>query len=166
MQKLANLAWIVRRPRPRSRFPTTAILSSNRSSQPISPMPLIRRTKSSKLEISTICASKAYGSCRPRPKAHGRLLILFPRKFTHIPPSSPVYNVTYVTQTTTSTGETEASSTAGYLGMFIIGMAVGATVCYGSGYYYPPYYYSNAYSSMGQFGCDEGRQVGAERTLH
>jgi hypothetical protein len=50
--------------------------------------------------------------------------------------------------------------------MFIIGMAVGATVCYGSGYYYPPYYYSNAYSSMGQFGCDEGRQVGADRTLH
>jgi hypothetical protein len=62
-----------------------------------------------------------------------------------IPPSSPVYNVTYVTQTTTSTGETEASSTAGYLGIFIIGVAVGSTVCYGSGYYYPPYYYYGPY---------------------
>jgi hypothetical protein len=68
-----------------------------------------------------------------------------PKEIYTIPPSSPVYNVTYVTQTTTSTGETEASSTAGYLGMFIIGMAVGATVCYGSGYYYPPYYYYGPY---------------------
>jgi hypothetical protein len=68
-----------------------------------------------------------------------------PKEIYTIPPSSPVYSVTYVTQTTTSTGETEASSTAGYLGMFIIGMAVGATVCYGSGYYYPPYYYYGPY---------------------
>jgi hypothetical protein len=62
-----------------------------------------------------------------------------------IPPSSPVYNVTYVTQTTTSSGEIEASSTAGYLGMFIVGVAVGATVSYGTGYYYPPYFYYGPY---------------------
>jgi hypothetical protein len=68
-----------------------------------------------------------------------------PKEIYTIPPSSPVYNVTYVTQTTTSSGETEASSTAGYLGMFIIGVAVGSTVCYGSGYYYPPYYYYGPY---------------------
>jgi hypothetical protein len=68
-----------------------------------------------------------------------------PKEIYTIPPSSPVYNVTYVTQTTTSTGETEASSTAGYLGIFIIGVAVGSTVCYGSGYYYPPYYYFGPY---------------------
>ena len=64
-----------------------------------------------------------------------------PQEIYTIPSSSPVYNVTYVTQTTTPTGETEASSTAGYLGMFIIGAAVGATLAYGSGYYYPPYFY-------------------------
>lgn len=64
-----------------------------------------------------------------------------PKEIYTIPPSSPVYNVTYVTQTTTPTGETEASSTAGYLGMFVIGAAVGLTIAYGSGYYYPPYYY-------------------------
>ena len=50
-----------------------------------------------------------------------------PQEIYTIPSSSPVYNVTYVTQTTTPSGETEASSTAGYLGMFIIGAAVGAT---------------------------------------
>jgi hypothetical protein len=64
-----------------------------------------------------------------------------PKEIYTIPTSSPVYNVTYVTQTTTPSGETESSSTAGYLGMFIIGAAVGATLAYGSGYYYPPYFY-------------------------
>ncbi len=68
-----------------------------------------------------------------------------PKEIYTIPSSSPVYNVTYVTQTTTTTGETEASSTAGYLGIFIIGAAVGATIAYGSGYYYPPYYYYGPY---------------------
>lgn len=68
-----------------------------------------------------------------------------PKEIYTIPTSSPVYNVTYVTQTTTSSGETEASSTAGYLGMFIIGAAVGATIAYGSGYYYPPYFYYGPY---------------------
>jgi hypothetical protein len=68
-----------------------------------------------------------------------------PKEIYTIPPSSPVHNVTYVTQTTTASGETESSSTAGYLGMFIIGAAVGATVAYGSGYYYPPYYYYGPY---------------------
>jgi hypothetical protein len=68
-----------------------------------------------------------------------------PKEIYTIPTSSPVYNVTYVTQTTTPSGETEASSTAGYLGMFIIGAAVGATLAYGSGYYYPPYYYYGPY---------------------
>jgi hypothetical protein len=68
-----------------------------------------------------------------------------PKEIYTIPSSSPVYNVTYVTQTTTPSGETEASSTAGYLGMFIIGAAVGVTIAYGSGYYYPPYYYYGPY---------------------
>jgi hypothetical protein len=68
-----------------------------------------------------------------------------PQEIYTIPASSPVYNITYVTQTTSPSGETEASSTAGYLGMFIIGAAIGATVAYGSGYYYPPYYYYGRY---------------------
>jgi len=56
-----------------------------------------------------------------------------------IPPSSPVYNVTYVTQTTLPTGNVQASYTAGYLGAFVTGAAVGAIVASGTGYYTPPY---------------------------
>jgi uncharacterized ParB-like nuclease family protein len=56
-----------------------------------------------------------------------------------IPPASPVYNVTYVTQQVTPTGYVQASYTAGYLGIFIAGAAIGAIVANGNGYYYPPY---------------------------
>jgi hypothetical protein len=62
-----------------------------------------------------------------------------------IPPSSPVYNVTYVTQTTTSSGTVECSHTAGYLGAFVIGLTVGAVIANGTGYYYPPYMYRPPY---------------------
>ena len=63
-----------------------------------------------------------------------------PSSIYTIPPSSPVYNVTYVTQTTTDDGSIEASYTAGYLGSFIVGAAVGAVIACGTGYYYPPYF--------------------------
>lgn len=62
-----------------------------------------------------------------------------PQVIYTIPPSSPVYNVTYVTQTTTSSGTVSSSYTAGYLGVFVMGAAVGAVIANGSGYYYPPY---------------------------
>jgi hypothetical protein len=62
-----------------------------------------------------------------------------PQVIYTIPPSSPVYNVTYVTQVTTSSGYVQSSYTAGYLGAFVMGAAVGAIVASGSGYYYPPY---------------------------
>jgi len=62
-----------------------------------------------------------------------------PQTIYTIPPSSPVYNVTYVTQTTTSDGNIQSSYTAGYLGAFVMGAAVGAIVADGTGYYYPPY---------------------------
>lgn len=63
-----------------------------------------------------------------------------PKEIYNIPASSPVYNVTYVTQTTTPT-TVESSSTAGYMGMFMAGTAIGLTIAFGTGYYYPPYYY-------------------------
>jgi hypothetical protein len=62
-----------------------------------------------------------------------------PQVIYTIPPSSPVYNVTYVTQVTTANGYVQSSYTAGYLGAFVIGAAVGAIVTSGTGYYYPPY---------------------------
>ncbi len=62
-----------------------------------------------------------------------------PQVIYSIPPSSPVYNVTYVTQVTTTDGYIQSSYTAGYLGAFVMGAAVGAIVASGTGYYYPPY---------------------------
>lgn len=56
-----------------------------------------------------------------------------------IPPTSPVYNVTYVTQAPTSNGDIQASYTAGYMGVFIAGATIGAICAEGTGYYYPPY---------------------------
>jgi hypothetical protein len=64
-----------------------------------------------------------------------------PKEIYTIPPTSPVYNVTYVTQVQTSPTTVESDHTAGYLGMFFLGAAVGLTIAYGTGYYYPPYYY-------------------------
>jgi hypothetical protein len=68
-----------------------------------------------------------------------------PQVIYTIPPSSPVYNVTYVTQATTPSGDVQASYTAGYMGAFITGAAVGAIVASGTGYYYPPYVYGGYY---------------------
>jgi len=68
-----------------------------------------------------------------------------PQVIYTIPPSSPVYNVTYVTQVYTSDGNVQASYTAGYMGAFVTGAAVGAIVACGTGYYYPPYVYHGYY---------------------
>lgn len=68
-----------------------------------------------------------------------------PKAIYTIPPSSPVYNITYVTQTTTPTGNVMASYTAGYMGAFIVGVRVGAIIITGTGYYYPPYIYRPLY---------------------
>ncbi|MBV9401298.1 MAG: hypothetical protein JO062_25200, partial [Bryobacterales bacterium] len=61
-----------------------------------------------------------------------------PQVIYTIPPSSPVYNVTYVKQTVVN-GSVQSSYTAGYLGAFVMGAAVGAVIAGGTGYYYPPY---------------------------
>ncbi len=68
-----------------------------------------------------------------------------PQVIYTIPPSSPVYNVTYVTQVPASDGYVTSSYTAGYMGAFIMGATVGAIVCSGTGYYYPPYVYGGYY---------------------
>jgi len=62
-----------------------------------------------------------------------------PKEIYTIPPGSPVYNVTYVTQTNPTPTTVESNYTSGYLGMFIIGMTVGACIAFGTGWYYPPY---------------------------
>ncbi|HEV3224035.1 MAG TPA: hypothetical protein VGZ90_14195 [Puia sp.] len=64
-----------------------------------------------------------------------------PQVIYTIPSSSPVYNVTYVTQTVNTNGTVEASYTAGYMGAFVVGVGVGVIIASGTGYYYPPYMY-------------------------
>src|SRR5438093_10944102 len=68
-----------------------------------------------------------------------------PQEIYTIPPSSPVYNVTYVTQTANPDGTVQSSYTAGYLGAFVLGAANGAIVANGSGYWWPPYGYGAYY---------------------
>jgi hypothetical protein len=62
-----------------------------------------------------------------------------PNEIYTIPSSSPVYNVTYVTQTANPDGTVTSNYTAGYLGTFILGAATGAILADGSGYWWPPY---------------------------
>src|SRR5436190_3666547 len=68
-----------------------------------------------------------------------------PQEIYTIPPSSPVYNVTYVTQTANPDDTVTASYTAGYLGTFILGAATGAILADGSGYWGQPYCYGGYY---------------------
>jgi hypothetical protein len=75
-----------------------------------------------------------------------------PQVIYTIPPSSPVYNVTYVTQVVAPGGTVQASYTAGYMGAFVVGVAVGAVVAGGTGYYYPPYVYHPAYGYPSYYG--------------
>src|SRR5438552_13123304 len=68
-----------------------------------------------------------------------------PQEIYTIPPSSPVYNVTYVTQAANPDGTVQSSYTAGYLGAFGLGAATGAIIASGSGYWWPPYAYGGYY---------------------
>ena len=52
-----------------------------------------------------------------------------------IPPSSPVYNVTYVQVYST----TPAAVTYGYTAGYMMGFVTAGVLIYGTGYYYPPY---------------------------
>jgi hypothetical protein len=81
----------------------------------------------------------------PKPLGPWKTADSVPKEIYSIPSSSPVYNVTYVTQTNPTETTVESSTTAGYYGMFVVGMTVGVCVAYGTGYYYPPYMY---YGSM------------------
>lgn len=80
------------------------------------------------------------------PKGPWKTADSVPKEIYSIPPSSPVYNVTYVTQGNATEDTVESSSAAGYFGMFVIGMTAGLCIGYGTGYYYPPYvWYGGGY---------------------
>jgi hypothetical protein len=95
------------------------------------------------------------------PKGPWRVTESVPKEIYEIPPSAPVYNVTYVTQTTTSSGSVESSYTAGYMGMYVTGMAVGSCIYWGTGWYYPPYmYYGYGYPIYYGYPYTYGAAVG------
>jgi hypothetical protein len=79
-----------------------------------------------------------------------------PQEIYTIPPSSPVYNVTYVTQTSNPDGTVSSSYTAGYLGAYVLGAATGAIIASGTGYWAAPYCsasytYKNVYNYPGYY---------------
>src|SRR5436853_4444059 len=87
----------------------------------------------------------------PNPQGPWTTATSVPQEIYTIPPSSAVYNVTYVTQTANPDGTIQARYTAGYLGAFVLGAATGAIIANGSGYYYPPYVYHPPYGYAGYY---------------
>ena len=75
------------------------------------------------------------------PRVPGRLPESVPEVIYTIPPSSPVYHVTYVTQVTNPDGTVQSSYTSGYTGAYVMSSLVGRRCPYGTGYYYPSYVY-------------------------
>ena len=75
------------------------------------------------------------------PKGPWETAASVPSAIYQIPSSSPVYNVTYVKVYESTPTTVTCGYTAGYTGTFILGMAVGAAIAYGTGYRYPPYVY-------------------------
>jgi hypothetical protein len=64
---------------------------------------------------------------------------VIPQEIYSIPPQSPKYNTTYVYVTNSDPATVTVAQTAGYTGMVVSsGISV---VVWGTGYYYPPYYY-------------------------
>jgi hypothetical protein len=102
----------------------------------------------SNTESKVILAEKKYYLCdrgvwfvSASPNGPWKTADMIPASIYTIPPSSPVYNVTYVTVSNPTPTTVTVSYTSGYSGVFLIGVGVGMVVAYGSGYYYPPYLY-------------------------
>ena len=139
-----------------AQIPTTAVVDPKAAEQAkvtYSGNPEFKPIEGTSLQYATNTADKVmkvgdvYYLCMqgvwfmsPNPTGPWATANSVPKEIYAIPPSSPVYNVTYVTQSTTSEGTVQSSYTAGYLGTFIAGAAVGAILASGTGYYYPPYY--------------------------
>src|SRR5213082_84048 len=139
-----------------AQVPTTAVVDPKAAEQAkvsYSGDPEFKSIEGTSLQYATNTADKVikvgdvYYLClqgvwfmSPNPSGPWTTATSVPKEIYTIPPSSPVYNVTYVTQTTTPEGSIQSSYTAGYLGTFIAGAAVGAILASGTGYYYPPYY--------------------------
>lgn len=89
----------------------------------------------------------------PRPNGPWELAESVPPAIYTIPPTSPMYNVTYVNVY----GSTLETVTYGYTAGYTMGFVTAGLLVYGTGYYYPPYvaygavpvYYPHPYSYAG-----------------
>jgi hypothetical protein len=63
-----------------------------------------------------------------------------PKDIDQLPPDNPNYNTKYVYVYDSDDDNAYVGYTAGYLGSFILGTALGASLNWGSGYYYPGWY--------------------------
>jgi hypothetical protein len=73
----------------------------------------------------------------PGPNGPWVLADAIPAEIYTIPPDNPLYNVTYVTVYSS----TPTTVTYGYTTGYTLGYVSAGVVVYGTGYYYPPYYY-------------------------
>jgi len=92
----------------------------------------------------------------PSPNGPWKTCDTVPAVIYTIPPTSPIYNVTYVIVSNPTPATVEMSYSSGYLGVFVMGMAVGATIVYGTGYYYPPYVYWGPHPIYYPYPCTYG----------
>jgi hypothetical protein len=92
----------------------------------------------------------------PSPNGPWKTADSIPPVIYTIPPTSPVYNVTYVVVSNPTPTTVEMSYTSGYMGAFVMGVAVGATIVYGTGYYYPPYVYWGPHPIYYPYPCTYG----------
>ena len=120
-----------------AQVPTTAVVDPKAAEQAkvtYSGKPEFKAIPGTSLEYATNTADKvikagdAYYLClqgvwftSPYPDGPWLTAKTVPKEIYSIPPNSPLYNVTYVTQSTTDEGTVEASYTAGYMGTYIVG---------------------------------------------
>ncbi len=139
-----------------AQVPTTAVVDPKAAEQAkvtYNGKPEFKAIEGTSLEYATntpdkvIKAGNAYYLClqgvwftSPYPDGPWLTAKTVPQEIYSIPPNSPVYNVTYVKQSTTDEGTVEASYTAGYMGTYIVGDEDGAYLANGTGYYYPAYW--------------------------
>ena len=83
---------------------------------------------------NTTSAIRAHGSRDRSPNGPWVLAASVPQVIYTIPPTSPMYNVTYVKVY----AATPAAVTYGYTSGYMMGFVTAGVVVYGTGYYYPP----------------------------
>jgi hypothetical protein len=95
-----------------------------------------------KIEQTYYLCVNAIWFSSPSPTGPWTIVTAIPDVIYTIPPSSPVYHVTYTKIEGSTPDEVTCSYTAGYGGAYIAGAAAGVALVWGTGYYYPPYVYT------------------------